>query len=66
MNSVEVCNDRMTRCLPLALDADEALAGGVDGELAKVRRDPLATQTLRSLRSGTGTAEEVRDDVTLI
>lgn len=52
--------------LAFALHADEPFAGGVDGELAEIRDDPLPAQLLRHRRRGAGTAEEVGDDVVFV
>ena len=45
--------------LELALDADQAFAGGVDGEFAEVGDDPLAAQLFCHGGGGAGAAEEV-------
>ncbi len=52
--------------LQLALHADHALAGGVDGELAQVGDDPLAAQLLRHRGGGAGAAEEVGDEIAFV
>jgi hypothetical protein len=49
-----------------SLDANQALARGVDGELAQVADDPFAAQFFRHDRRGAGAAEEVGDQVTFV
>ena len=45
----------------LALDLDQALAGGVDGVAAQVHPDPAPAQLLRHRQRRPGAAEEVGD-----
>ena len=52
--------------LELALDADQAFAGGVDGEFAEVGDDPLAAQLFCHGGGGAGAAEEVSDQVAFV
>jgi hypothetical protein len=52
--------------LELALHADQALAGGVDGELAEIGGDPLAAQLFCNGGGGAGAAEEVGDEVAFL
>ena len=48
------------------LHLDQALAGGVNGELAEVGDDPLAVELFGYRGGGAGTAEEVGDDVVFV
>ena len=50
----------------LPLDADQTLAGGVDGELAQVADDPFAAQLLGHSGGGAGAAEKVGDQVAFV
>jgi hypothetical protein len=52
--------------LELALHADQALAGGVNGELAEIGGDPLAAQFFCYSSGGAGAAEEVGDEVAFV
>ncbi len=52
--------------LELALHADQAFAGGVDGEFAEIGGDPFAAQFFRHRRRGAGAAEEVGDEVAFV
>jgi len=54
------------RRLQLTLHADQALARGVDPELAEVRGDPLAAQFLRYRRRSAGAAEEIGDQIAFV
>ena len=48
------------------LHLDQALARGVDGELAEVGADPLAAEFLGDGGGGAAAAEEVGDEVALV
>jgi hypothetical protein len=50
----------------LPLHADEALASGVDGELAEVADDPLTPEFFSHRRRRAGTAEEVGHQVAFV
>ena len=52
--------------LELALEVDEALSAGVDGEAPKVAHDPAAAQPLSNSTGGAGAAEDIRHEVALI
>ncbi len=56
----------LARSFHFPLNADEALARGVDGELAEVTADPLAAELLGHREGGAGTREEVGHDVALV
>ena len=49
-----------------SLHADNTLAGGVDGEFAQIRGNPLAAQLFCHCGSGAGTTEEVGDKVAFV
>ena len=58
--------ERVVHGLPLALDLNEPLARGVDGELAEVGDEPLASQLLGNGSGRPAAAEEVGHKVALI
>ena len=49
-----------------ALDAEQALTRGVDGEAAQVAADPAAAELLGDGEGCAGAAEEVSDEVTFV
>ena len=49
-----------------ALHADHPLAGGVDGELAKITDDPLSTQLFRHRGRSARAAEEVGHEIAFV
>lgn len=50
----------------LRVDAEQALAGGVDGEASEVAGNPAAVELFGDGGGGAGAAEAVEDEVTLI
>ena len=58
--------ERFVNGLPLALDLNEPLARGVNGELAEIGDDPLAAQLLGHGGRRAAAAEEIGDEVTLV
>ena len=55
--------ERLARRLQIPLHLDQALARGVDAELAEIAGDPLAPELLGHGGGGSGTAEEIGDNV---
>ena len=58
--------ERLSSALQLALDADEPLARGVDGELAQVADDPFAAELFSHGGRRARAAEEIGDDVVFV
>ena len=52
--------------LELALDPDEALARGVNGEFAQVRANPFAAQLFGHGRRGPGPAKKIRHQIAFV
>ena len=52
--------------LERALNADQALARGVDGELAQIADDPPASELLGHSGRGSGATEKVSHQVTIV
>jgi len=60
------CAERLARFLEFPLHLDQTLTGGVDGELAEIGADPLATELLRYSRCCTRAGKEIGHEVTFI